>query len=1157
MSKPSPVGLSPEELVAQIAALESQLESGAAPADSAQLAQLKADLDALLGELKQPPSADTYESESACGRVTSQVKQIARDTRQANKHNSLTGREPRTAGGHAAASSSPAGAKRTVTLGPYELLSKLGQGGMGTVYKARHVKLDKLVAIKVLPRERVQDKAAVARFEREMRAVGKLDHENIVRAMDAGEVGGRHFLVMEYVSGIDLARLLKKLGPLPIAEACELIRQAAVGLDEAHAHGMVHRDIKPSNLMLCGASGRRQPQVKILDLGLALLSDAHAPDIGLTNTGQLMGTLDYMAPEQGGDSKTVDIRADLYSLGASLYRLLTGEVIYQGAKYETPVQKMMALAIEPAPPIQSRRADIPDGLAAIVHRLLEKNPADRYATPDEVAAALAPYCAGANLAGLLTSVGLQPPGTDEAKSDTRPHASAGSMNTADLAAAVPAAVVPIPPQRGPLASKDGGARSGGRKKALIASAAVGALALLAAAMVLFIKTPTGTLRVQIDDPAIAVRVQGSDVVLTKADQESIRLTPGEHSLVVKRGNFTFETPRFLLREGETTTVKVELLKGALWVCHNGQLIGHQELNASPTVAAVPAAWRDDEPALEFNGYSAMVQLAGVEVDLARSITCEAWVRPAAADKEGAVFGCDAFPLRQTPQGWSLAVMTSPRVSEARAQWETMPDPPPVAAGQWQHLAAVWDAQAKEMLLFVNGKLMRRRAVPQPQSDGPSSLVLGAYPLFQGHISGARISSTARYKGDFTPDRHFQADADTLACYTFDKGSGEVLEDSSGRSHAGRIIGGEWTTVNAPVQENTAPSEVDLLITVDVNAARSSRLTWRRDGTRIIGDGEEPKSEVVWRFLRFPVQLDQNYDLEIDFRQHDIYPLQVVLPLGDRDLVQNMTPDGCDMGLIDGESAKLPFPMTQPETRLNRDEFTRFVAKVRQRGDYVTVHTTLNGDDAGYYSGLRSRVTVPHWVKPELKYAKIGGRVHPCPGVLTVERAVYRPVPPSPLPGAPGAMHLAHSPSKYKPSKKRVSVESGSCASMSVTDARPNLPSVPCSTRAARPEVPRRMSCTWLTPSRTLRAVGCRSVSSTLESSPLPDRNAHRRPPSGATLTSKPCCRVSIGKVWRFSRSRTKKRLAASLDNSLRCRFGAGTSMTSLTARSMSFASMLR
>src|SRR5262249_40919805 len=176
------------------------------------------------------------------------------------------------------------------TLGHYRLVAKLGEGGMGAVYKAVHTKLERVVALKVLPAERLADPQAVTRFEREMRAVGKLQHPNIVAAHDAGEIDGTHYLVMELVEGSDLARLVRDRGPLPIAEACELIRQAALGLAHAHEHGLVHRDIKPSNLMLArAAQSSAPPTVKVLDLGLALLSDGHVEAAGeLTSTGQVM-----------------------------------------------------------------------------------------------------------------------------------------------------------------------------------------------------------------------------------------------------------------------------------------------------------------------------------------------------------------------------------------------------------------------------------------------------------------------------------------------------------------------------------------------------------------------------------------------------------------------------------------------------------------------------------------------------------------------------------------------------------------------------------------------------------------------------------------------------------------------------------------------------
>jgi serine/threonine protein kinase len=192
----------------------------------------------------------------------------------------------------------------------------------------------------VLPRGRLKDPAGVARFEREMKAIGRLEHPHVIRAHDAGEADGVHFLVMEYLDGADLSRVMDHVGPLSVADACELVRQAALGLEYAHQQGLVHRDVKPSNLMLTTAG-----QVKVLGLGLARLSDRDVPaGAELTSTGQLMGTFDYMAPEQGSDTHKVDIRADVYSLGATLYKLLCGEAPFGGELFNTPMKKMLALA---------------------------------------------------------------------------------------------------------------------------------------------------------------------------------------------------------------------------------------------------------------------------------------------------------------------------------------------------------------------------------------------------------------------------------------------------------------------------------------------------------------------------------------------------------------------------------------------------------------------------------------------------------------------------------------------------------------------------------------------------------------------------------------------------------------------------------------------
>ena len=301
------------------------------------------------------------------------------------------------------AANKPPEAQKGQIFGQYRVLAKIGEGGMGAVYRAVHVHLDKTVALKILPPNRLQNQELLARFQREMKAVGRVEHPNIVRALDAGQVGNAHYLAMEYVDGLDVAKVVRKVGPLPVPEACEIIRQAALGLAAIHAHGLVHRDIKPGNLMLA-RQPVGQPIVKILDLGLARLSDIHSGESGgiesLTASNVIVGTLEYMAPEQASH-QAVDIRADIYSLGATLYALLTGKPPFSGPAYDSLISKLRALAVEEPPSIQSLRPDVPYELALVIERMLAKDPNTRFSTPQEVVAALEPFCAGADLTPLL------------------------------------------------------------------------------------------------------------------------------------------------------------------------------------------------------------------------------------------------------------------------------------------------------------------------------------------------------------------------------------------------------------------------------------------------------------------------------------------------------------------------------------------------------------------------------------------------------------------------------------------------------------------------------------------------------------------------------------------------------------------------------------
>jgi serine/threonine protein kinase len=266
-----------------------------------------------------------------------------------------------------------------LVLGRYVLLDRLGVGGMGQVFKARETRLGRNVALKVLRKERISKPELVDRFYHEIQAAARLSHPNIVHAYDAEQIGDTHVFAMEYVEGIDLSRFVKQCGSLPVAQACEYVRQVGLGLQHIHKHGMVHRDIKPGNLM------RAHPghAIKLLDMGLARLRQDEEETDGdrLTRLGFVMGTVDFISPEQALNSGRADIRSDLYSLGCTFYYLLTGQVPFPTVE---PMNKLIAHSRESATPIDQLRDEAPPQVCAIVAKLMAKCPDERYQTPAEL-----------------------------------------------------------------------------------------------------------------------------------------------------------------------------------------------------------------------------------------------------------------------------------------------------------------------------------------------------------------------------------------------------------------------------------------------------------------------------------------------------------------------------------------------------------------------------------------------------------------------------------------------------------------------------------------------------------------------------------------------------------------------------------------------------
>jgi serine/threonine protein kinase len=703
-----------------------------------------------------------------------------------------------------------------LSFGEYIILDTLGQGGMGQVLKAEHRRMKRTVALKVISSAAMKNADAVQRFQREVHAAARLIHANIVTAFDASEHEGVHFLVMEYVDGKDLATLLHDQGPLPIDKAVDYVLQAARGLAYAHGKGIIHRDIKPGNLLVDG-----EGTVKILDMGLARIDLGTEAASELTNTGQVMGTVDYMAPEQAEDTHSADARADIYSLGCTLYRLVTGDVLYGG---DTMMKKLLAHRGAPIPSlVEGASRLLPaseplNRLDFIFRRMVAKRPEDRQQSMAQVATELEMFLRG--VAPPLPSSGSVDPTIDLKLSEFLSGMS-GKRGKSSTAAAVrtekktvfatevtqefsagdtsPSGLTPLAP---PVA------HTGKRPKTksawiakhpliILVAGVLFSIGLAAAGIVVFLPAGDSTIRVEINDPSIEVTVSGSGYKI-KGKSEEIHLQPGEHTLHVKTGELEFDTSKFVLGKGDNPLLRVELLPGKVQVVRNdGKRLGEKP---RPRRAAV-APSSGGSFALEFNGNNGYVDIPTLSWDGTPVFTMEAWVR--------APQGGDSVVVQMRGGG---VCQIGRSENNGHFKWVALMRGGGNAAFDWisqsketafvntpVHVAFVVDG--KSARLFENGIQVGERALSRDRYTGLSlsGASIAGEPLASGEwgwlvnaiIDEVRFSKIARYLQDFKPQLRFEPDGDTLALYHFDEGAGDVLKDSSGNGHDGKIVGAKW------------------------------------------------------------------------------------------------------------------------------------------------------------------------------------------------------------------------------------------------------------------------------------------------------------------------------------------------------------------------------
>jgi serine/threonine protein kinase len=730
----------------------------------------------------------------------------------------------------------------------YEIKRELGRGGMGVVYLAQNTLMGRPEVLKVVSAELINRPNIFERFAREIRSAAMLRHANIVTAYAALRVGESIVLSMEYVEGLDLAKLVKAKGPLPVTHACNYAYQAALGLQHAHEQGMVHRDIKPANLIL--SRDGNKALIKVLDFGLAKVNSEGQIDKSLTREGQALGTPDYIAPEQIRNAQSADIRADIYSLGCTLYYLLTGQPPFAGDHLWDIYQAHFSRDAEL---LNFVRPEVPAELAVLAAKMMAKEPERRFQTPKEVAAALKPFFAsgGAATAGSIPTISQfndQETKNSAAGLAVSPETTAAGSPQPSVPGEKPAPAAQTEPEWQSMvdtreAEPSALVERGSRRRppwlwpAVVAAALVGLI--IAWQVTIKIKTPEGLIVLKELPEQSTVIVDGKSVQVRRPDgglTAEITVDPGKHELHVEKEGFTMEPKEVLVDRGGTTVLFVELRRResgppkkapaddlATRVATNGASVARSnkasnqpkdEGSKPPTGATIAAATpvpsgspadvvaKAPVPTKPQNAAPPPAR-TGLIFDGRTRVTCD-WLGSDATGQDFTIFAriktrLDGTILSNTadgkwvPGGKALFVHRG-RLSLDIGWVRTVATERTIADDQWHNVVVTYVQEEELVQLFIDGVLESEARLESKVPEAPSVMRIGYgaanFPnptYFQGLIAEVRFYKRALSEGQAEALSKGADREPPDARWSLDAlASAGVVRDETGHGHDGKV-----------------------------------------------------------------------------------------------------------------------------------------------------------------------------------------------------------------------------------------------------------------------------------------------------------------------------------------------------------------------------------